>query len=273
MTTIQVPLDVEQDSTDLHGPFDVAYLWDSSDPTMAAAARNGDDRQSLTAVGDIPPPPNNDKYWQYGWTMLPLEKNWVVGIAMASHWKPFPSCSSELCTAPQWELDPVRNAMKFYPQGRTWGTGPNAPKADWSSELSKYILKNSTAKISTSSCFKVIKKSTATQIGFRMGFEGTSGAGDISGNFQISSSMSDACQDVARTWKPGYPNKPVTFDPDLGLGECEDLTGQCGIVAYRSEIRGDLTFKFYNDKNQKDYKTVNMTVLCDWHKRTASPLI
>ncbi|GGL18400.1 hypothetical protein Sme01_72570 [Sphaerisporangium melleum] len=263
MTVIQVPLDVEQDSSDFDA-FDVAYLWDSSGPPSTASATAGYSRQSFAGVADVPPPPANEKYWQYGWNMVALQKNWILGIAMSSHWKPFPNCSKSSCSMPlQWGLDPVRNAMKFYPRGRSWGTGPNAPKASWTSDLAKYILKHSTASITTESCFKVRKKNTVNTISFKVGFEGDQAVGDVNGSFQISTEMKDACERVTSKWIRGYPNKPVTFDPDLGLGECEDVVGNCGIASYRSRIDGYLMFKFYNKGEKKDYQEVRTTVLCD----------
>ncbi|MEV4808046.1 LamG-like jellyroll fold domain-containing protein, partial [Nonomuraea sp. NPDC049421] len=266
MTVIQVPLEVEEDSTDF-GDFDVAYLWDSSGPPTASA-RSGDASASVAAVADIPPPPASDKYWQYGFDSIPLKKSWILGIAMASHWEPFSDCSPSSCSnrVVQWKLDPVRNAMKFYPRGRSWGTGPNAPVASWTNALAKYILKNSTASITATSCFKVAKMSTSSTIGFRVGFEGAQGTGDVSGSYQVSTSMEDVCQKATAKWKRGYANKPVTFDPYLGRGECADVTGKCLITAYRSELTGHLTFAYYTDKNgkKKTYQEERVGISCNW---------
>ncbi|MEV4895261.1 hypothetical protein AB0K48_38390 [Nonomuraea sp. NPDC055795] len=264
ITIIQRPIDVEQDPTDFE-PFDVSYLWDRSGPPTGASAQGSGSVQASPGQANIPPPPGNDQYWQYGFNMVQLKKNWTLDIAMSSRWEPFPNCTTDECQVKvQWKLEPVRNAMKFYPRGRDWGTGPNAPATSWTSPLAKYILKNSTASITSESCFKVWKASTTSTVGFKIGFEGTQGAGDFNGNYQISTSIKDACAKVKRSWIRGYPNKPVTYDPDIGLGECEDLTGKCGIGAYRSRLDGNLLFKFYNSNKQKDYQTVNIAVLCNW---------
>lgn len=155
--------------------------------------------------------------------------------------------------------------MKFYPRGRTWGTGPNAPKASWTTDLAKYIVKNSRASITAKSCFKVAKLTSTSTIGFTIGFEGSQGAGGLNGSYSSSAEMKNICHPVTRNWAHGYANKPVTFDPDTGLGECEDFSGNCGIMGYQSELTGTLSFKFYNSNKVKDVQTIDLiTVRCDW---------
>ncbi|MFB9470309.1 hypothetical protein ACFFR3_12375 [Nonomuraea salmonea] len=252
-------------STDF-GDFDVSYLWDDTDPTTAQAAsdQGGKNAQRLAGVAGVPPPSANDKFWQYGWDLQPLKKDWNVGIATASHWDPPARCENP-CYQLQWPISPVRNAMKFFPRGRTWGTGPNAPKASWTTDLAKYIVKNSRASISFNSCFKVVKLTTTNSIGFTIGFEGSQGTGGLSGSYTSSAETKDICHSVKRNWAHGYANKPVTFDPDTGMGECEDLAGKFGILAYRSELTGRLTFKFYNSNKVKDIQEVDkITIRCDW---------
>ncbi|MFI7701151.1 hypothetical protein [Nonomuraea sp. NPDC049480] len=110
------------------------------------------------------------------------------------------------------------------------------------------------------------KKSTTSTIGFRLGFEGRQGAGDVNGSFQVSTSMDDICQNVTAKWKRGYANKPVTFDPYLGRGECADVLGNCRIMAYRSELTGHLTFAYYTDKDgkEKTYQEERVGISCNW---------
>src|SRR5690606_41509201 len=97
--------------------FDVSYLWDDTDPTTAEAAstQEGKNAQRLAGVADVPPPPANDKFWQYGFHSIPLKKDWILGIATASHWVPS-TCKVHPCLVLQWPVSPVRNAMKFYPR-------------------------------------------------------------------------------------------------------------------------------------------------------------
>ncbi|WP_433377443.1 LamG-like jellyroll fold domain-containing protein [Streptosporangium sp. CA-115845] len=261
LTIIDVPLEVEEDSTD-HSD---SRGGCSEGLTRAAASCSGSPTTGACTLDNGATQPHGQQTDQYrvGKAETKLWKYWQLHMVSSSCWAG--NAASDF-----WRIQPFRNWIRLYPTNGAQWTYPKDKNKD---ALAKYIRKNSTIQLDVMPCFRNTLYNTEVTAGGAFSVKLPTPEWQVTGSFTISGTVEERCQKVTAKWP--HSENALTVDLDYVDAACFSTWLQyCFIEAYQHSLYGNLRFRWYsvdsNGRKHPAHEDVRVNAACNWSRRGGS---